>query len=104
MDRYNYVKGVIGRPLKTDFESLRIVTCNLSELDLNYIEELVRQKISSSRSEYIRVAVRNQINQDLQVIKHQYEVIEDQKKLGKDFIRIPGYNGNKPVQILRRLE
>ena len=84
----------------------RIITVNLPEIDLVYIEKFIDStRLVPSRSEYVRVAVRNQILKDMEKTVFQEEIIEDEESLDpKKFVRVPGYNGNEPVRIVRRLE
>jgi len=82
---------------------LKIITCNIPLEHLKYVQKLMDWGIVPSRSEYIRRAVGNQIERDNETKRYVEEVIETTID-NKNFIKIPGYNGNKPVQILRRLE
>jgi len=83
----------------------KIVTVNIPVIDLKYIQKLMDEGITFSRSEYIRVAVRNQINRDTKIIKHMRDVMADKVKLDPTkWVKIPGYNGNEPVKIIKRLE
>jgi len=87
---------------------LKIVTVNLPVFDLKFIERFVLNGdtvLVSSRSEYIRVAVRNQIIKDLELVEKQLSFLENKDLYDTSkFVRVPGYNGNEPVKILRRLE
>ena len=83
--------------------SMKIVTCNLPRKHLAYINKLLEWGIVPSRSEYVRVAVANQIRNDFETKGYVEEVIEETID-NKTFIKIPGYNGDKPVEIIRRLE
>lgn len=84
----------------------KIVTVNLPEIDLAYIEKFISDtRLVPSRSEYVRVALRNQIIKDLEMIQIEKKVIKDDIKIDPNkFVSIPGYNGNKMVRIVRRLE
>lgn len=86
--------------------STRIVTINVPEIDLDYIEHFIREtRLVPSRSEYIRVALRNQIIHDIKLTKDITKIVRDEIKLDpRKFVRVPGYNGNKPLKIVRRLE
>jgi len=82
---------------------LKIITVNISVEHLKYIQQLMDWGLVPSRSEYMRIAVANQIKDDFETKKYVKSVIEktiDTKK----FIKIPGYNDDKPVQIIKRLE
>ncbi len=59
-----------------------------------------------SRSEWIRNAIRNQINADLETVRYEKAVVEETEEYfdPKKFVRVPGYNGNKLVKIIQRLE
>ena len=93
------------RYIRDPDNEMTIVTINLPGKDLRYIKKLLSEGIVPSRSEYVRNAVRNQINADLEVQKFKDAILEDKIKLDpKKFVRIPGYNGNEPVKIVRRLE
>ena len=85
---------------------LKVITCNVPKPFLRYIEKLRHKGICPSRSEYIRRAIGEQILRDFYMLdKIETQPIEnivfdyDPEK----YVRIPGYNGNKPVEILRRL-
>ena len=86
--------------------SLRIVTINVPEIDLNYIQSIIKEtRLVPSRSEYIRVAIRNQIIRDLEMVKLEKAIINGEIELDPTkFVRVPGYNGNKPLKIVRRLD
>ena len=86
---------------------LKVITCNIPKPYLIYIDKLMKKGICPSRSEYFRRAVGEQILRDFYMLdKIETQPIEnivfeyDPEK----YVRIPGYNGNKPVEILRRLE
>ncbi len=85
---------------------LKIVTINVPRIDLNYIQQFMDEGLVPSRSEYIRNAIRNQINADFETVKYEKRVVEGTEKRfdPKKFVRVPGYNGNEPVKIVRRLE
>lgn len=94
-----------GRWKSGDWVGLKIVTVNLPEIDLEYIEMIIKVGFVPSRSEYVRVAVRNQINADIERINSQEGIINEEIRLDPErFVRVPGYNGNKPLKILRRLD
>jgi len=101
MSRYSHC----GRKPNENWTCLKIVTCNISENDLKFIELFVKECIAPSRSAYVRNAVRNQINRDIKTFKTYKGIINEVIKLDPEkFVMIPGYNGNKPIEILRRLE
>lgn len=85
---------------------LKIVTINVPKLDLYYIQKMLDAGLVPSRSEYIRVAIRNQINADLETVRYEIGVVEgiEERFDPKKFVRVPGYNGNKPMKIVKRLE
>ncbi len=85
---------------------LKIITINVPRLDLYYIQKLMDVGLVPSRSEYIRNAVRNQINRDLELVRFQKNVMEEKEEFfdPKKFVRVPGYNGNEPLKIVKRLE
>ena len=85
---------------------LKIITINIPLEHLKYVQQLMDWGKVPSRSEYVRTAVANQIENDMKtkkyikkVIKNPEEILEPEK-----FVRIPGYNGDKPVEIIRRLD
>ena len=86
---------------------LKVITCNIPKPYLKYVDKLQKKGICPSRSEYIRRAIGEQILRDFYMLdKIETQTIEniafeyDPEK----YVRIPGYNGNKIVEILRRLE
>ena len=85
---------------------LKIITINVARLDLYYIQKLMDVGLVPSRSEYIRNAIRNQINADLETVRYEKAVIEGTEEYfdPTKFVRVPGYNGNEPLKIVRRLE
>ena len=85
---------------------MKIITINVPRIDLYYIQKLMDVGLVPSRSEYIRNAMRNQINSDLEIVRYEKAVIEGTEEYfdPKKFVRIPGYKGNKPVKIIERLE
>ncbi len=85
---------------------LKIITINVPRLDLYYIQKFMDAGLVPSRSEYVRNAIRNQINADFETVRFEKRVVEGtEKRLDPEkFVRIPGYNGNEPVKIVRRLE
>lgn len=87
-----------------DCKSLHVITCNVPELDLAFIDKFIINGIVSSRSEYIRIALRRSIERDCNILQTEIEVVDDKRKLDPNkFVRVPGYNGGKPVKIIRRL-
>ena len=95
--------GRPGRP-SSKYDDLRVITCNLPELDLAFIDKFIINGIVSSRSEYIRIALRRSIERDCNILQTEIEVVDDKRKLDPNkFVRVPGYNGGKPVKIIRRL-
>ncbi len=85
---------------------LKVITINVPRLDLYYIQKLMDVGLVPSRSEYIRNAIRNQINADLETVRYEKAVIEGTEECfdPKKFVRVPGYNGNEPLKIVKRLE
>lgn len=82
---------------------LKIITVNIALEHLKYIQQLLDWGLVPSRSEYVRLAIANQLRRDFETKKYVSGVVE--KKVGnRNMIRIPGYNGDKPVEIIRRLE
>ena len=82
---------------------LKIITCNLSVEHLKYIQQLLDWGLVPSRSEYVRTAVANQVRNDFETKRYVETVIEETIN-AKKYIKIPGYNGDKPVEIIRRLD
>lgn len=88
-----------------DYNDLKIITCNLPELDLAFIDKFIIRRIVPSRSEYIRVALRRSINMDIELLKIEDDIVDEKIKLDPEkFVRVPGYNRNRPVKIIRRLD
>ena len=84
---------------------LKIVTCNFPIKHINYIKKLIEYGLVPSRSEYVRRAVGNQIADDLKTKRYVEDVMVGKIKLDPSkYIKIPGYNGDKPVEIIRRLD
>ena len=85
---------------------LKVITINVPRLDLYYIQKFQDIGIVHSRSEWIRNAIRNQINADLETVRYEKAVIEGTEEYfdPTKFVRVPGYNGNEPLKIVRRLE
>ena len=86
---------------------LKVVTCNVPIPYLKYVDKLMKLGICPSRSEYVRRALGEQILRDFYML----DKMETQELNNIEFeydpekyVRIPGYNGNKMVEILRRLE
>jgi len=96
----------VKSPASTIWGDLRIITINVPIIDLDYIEKFIDETgLVPSRSEYLRVALRNQINRDLKMSKLLKAFIKGELKFDPEkFVLVPGYNNNKPVPILRRLE
>ena len=86
---------------------LKVITANIPRPFLIFIEKLRKKGICPSRSEYIRRAIGEQILRDFYMLDkietQELDYIEFNYDPEK-YVRIPGYNGNKPVEILRRLE
>ena len=99
--KYN-VRGVA----QEKWGATRICTVNLPELDLAYIKKFIDEtRLTPSRSEYIRVALRNQIIRDIEMVNTEKAIIKGALKFDPEkFVLVPGYNGNKPLKIIRRLE
>ena len=106
MPRRDRRGGIKKSDTRERWGNTRIVTINSPEIDLEWIEAFIKKtRLVPSRSEYIRVAVRNQINRDIKLIDSMKTFIEDEEELDPNkFVRVPGYNGDKPVEIIRRLE
>ena len=100
-------------------EKLVIITVNVPETYLKYIKKLKEKGFVSSRSEYIRWSVANQINRDLEKLDKMDKMmaeIEDMRKIIKKdgwkdqygnlkYVRIPNrLNGEELVKIVRRLD
>ena len=75
---------------RTPHGDLIIVTVNLPEKYLDYIQELNEWGNTPSRSEYVRKAVANQIEADFKT-KRYIESIVDSKD--ESLVRIPDMNG-----------
>lgn len=92
--------------IKQKYGKMRVITCNLPEIDLDYIDEIIGcYGFVPSRSEYIRISVRNQINRDIKNQAKKVDIINGEIELDPaKFVRVPGYNENQPVEIIKRLE
>ena len=85
---------------------IKIITISVPRIDLYYIQKLMDVGLVPSRSEYVRNAIRNQINADLETVRYEKAVVEGTEEYfdPKKFVRVPGYSGNEPLKIVRRLE
>ncbi len=81
---------------------MKIVTCNLPELDLIFIDRMIMAGIVPSRSEYVRLALREAVRRDFKIVATEIEVVEGKYLNPKKFVMIPGYS--KPVKIIQRLD
>ena len=108
-NRSDFIRGAVQDQLKRDLKNRlhgvqnresKITTVNLREDQLKEIESLLFVS-SLSYSEYIRRAVQYKLELDMEETKL---IRENERLEKKGFVRIPGYNGNKPVQIIRRLD
>lgn len=92
--------------IKQKYGKMKVITCNLPEIDLDYINMIIgAYGFVPSRSEYIRIAVRNQINKDIKNQAKKVDIINGEIELDPEkFVRVPGYNGNQPVEIIKRLD
>ena len=70
-----------------------IVTINLPESSLDYMRKLNEFGFTPSRSEYVRRAVSNQIEEDLKTKRYMEAVIKTTKK-DNNLITLPGMDGN----------
>jgi Arc/MetJ-type ribon-helix-helix transcriptional regulator len=94
-------------PKSKDWKDLQILTTNLSRKMITFIDECVRFGLIASRSEYIRIAVKNQLNIDFNFMNTLEHEIKEVRKKDFDpnrYVKIPGYNHNKPVKIIRRMD
>ena len=90
---------------------MRIITCNIPEPHIKIIEKFIAYGFHCSRSEYIRLALKNQIDKDLQLMLHEERVMAFPKHLIKipkdtaDTVNIPNGDGTyEEKKIVRRLE
>lgn len=98
---------------------LKIITVNIPEIYLDYIQELMDEGICPSRSEYIRWCVGNQIKKDFKMLKRMKRKMSELKNIRKElrdegyideydnvkYVQIPGReNGEEFVKIIKRLE
>jgi len=96
-----------------------IITVNIPEIYLKYVQQLMDKGVCPSRSEYIRWSVANQINRDLIKLEKMDKMMENIEDLRRDvkkdgefdqydnlkYVRIPNrMNGEELVKIVRRLE
>ena len=101
---YEYRKGGYVTNTKG---TLRIITINVPTKYLSFIDKCVEYGLHPSRSEYIRDAIENQLKDDFQFMDRLDYAINEFDNVEFDptkYVRIPGYNGNKPVKILKRLD
>jgi len=90
---------------RDEYDSLKIITINVPLADLMSIEIFCNGKITPSRSEYIRIAIKNQLDHDLEAMKNRIDLIKGKIKLDpKKSVLVPGYNGDKPFKIVRKLD
>ena len=87
------------------WKPLQIMTVNVSRKDIEMLDYFTSEGIGASRSELMRVAVREFVEKQLPLLKKRNECLIEKPPLDPTkWVKIPGYNGDKPVQIIRRLE
>lgn len=107
-NRSDYIRQAVQEQLRRDFKNrlfgvhdkrAKITTVNLVEEQIDDMQHLLFVS-SLSHSEYIRRAVQYKLELEMEevVLRRKNERLEE-----KGFIKIPGYNGDKPFQT-RRLE
>lgn len=78
----------------------KIITYAKIHLDFDYINEICFDKIELSRSELTRNAIRHRLLNE-KIVNEEAEMEEyDHEK----FVRVPGYNGDHLMRIIRRLD
>ena len=86
---------IAGRGFKPD---MKIITINIPKAYWKLIRKYLEWGICPSVSEYVRRAIDRQIKDDMRSQRYVQKVII---AVDKDTILIPGYNGDKPMRILR---
>ena len=81
---------------------MRIITINIPDKFCLFIDKCVQWGLIPSRSEYIRHATELKLKKDMKFIETLNKEIESYDPT--KFVRVPGYNGEKLMKILRRLE
>ena len=89
----------INFPKRTDLENMEIVTINVPKKHLAIIEKLVNQRVYPSRSEAIRVAIRQWLFTEMDLYTKFVEPILEAEDINT--IRIP--NGDGTYQKLFRM-
>lgn len=94
------------RPTTEEFGDLKIVTINVPLLDLKVIDRFINVlTITPSRSEYCRIAIKNQIEKDIKIMEKKQDIAKLRGRYDPTkFVYIPNYNGDRAFRILRRLE
>lgn len=94
------------KPITEEYGDLKIITINVPLLDLAVIDRFINVlTITPSRSEYCRVAIKNQIEKDIEIMKTKQDIAKLRGRFDpKKFVYIPNYNGDRAFRILRRLE
>lgn len=109
MGRGRYInEGSVGRYSKGgnvtgSNPKMKIMTINVPEPYIKYIEKFIEYGLIPSRSEWIRTAMKEQIREDLYFI----ETLEKETDNfdPKKYVRIPNGDGTyKSHKIVRRLE
>ena len=97
-------RSIKRSPKTEEFGDLKIITINVPLLDLKVIDRFINVlTITPSRSEYCRIAIKNQIERDLKVVEKKLDLAKGMGDFDpKKFIYIP--NGDKIYKIVRRLE
>lgn len=60
---------------------LKIIAVNLPEIDICYINKLMKFGYCASRSEYIRRAVKNQIEDDRNTMRYQQKIMNEEVEI-----------------------
>ena len=83
---------------KREGNDMRIVTINVSQIHLDLIQKLVKSRIYPSRSEAIRVAIRDWLIAEAKLYKNYIDPVLETHNINK--IRVP--NGDGTYQYLIR--
>ena len=86
---------------KWNHNRMRVITSNLPQNELKIIEKFIEWGMAPSRSEYIRKAIRHQIDHDYEFVKKTDDIkagVYDHMK----FVKVPGIE--VPFRVIRRLE
>lgn len=99
-------RTITRSPKTNEYGDLKIVTINVPVLDLAVIERFINELlIAPSRSEYVRIAIKNQIERDIEMTNAKIAIAKGRGKYDpKKFVFIPGYNGDKPFRIIKGVE